>query len=60
MNTLNTDDANITTNTENNEVDDDATVTSKWHLDIKDLVDSQGRLLNQLPAYNCLLNAEFW
>ena len=31
---------------------------SKWHIDIEDTVDSQGKLMNQLPAYNCLLNAE--
>ena len=58
MNTPNTDDANITTNTENNEVDNDETTTSKQHIDIEDSVDSQGRLMNQLPAYDNLLNAE--
>ena len=58
MNTPNTDDANITTNTENNEVDNDETTTSKQHIDIEDSVDSQGRLMNQLPAYDHLLNAE--
>ena len=58
MNTPNKDDTNITTDTRNNEVDDDETMTSKWHIDIEDSVDSQGRLMNQLPAYDCLLNAE--
>ena len=58
MSTPNKDDANMTTNTEDNEVDDDETVTSKWHIDIEDSVDSQGKLMNQLPAYDHLLNAE--
>ena len=58
MSTPNKDDANITTDTENNEADDDETMTSKWHIDIEDLVDSQGRLMNQLPAYDHLLNAK--
>ena len=58
MSTPNKDDANITTDTGNNEVDNDETVMSKLHIDIEDSVDSQGRLMNQLPAYDCLLNAE--
>ena len=58
MSTPNKDDANITTDTGNNEVDDDETAMSKRHIDIEDLVDSQGRLMNQLPAYDRLLNAE--
>ena len=58
MSTPNKDDAEITTNTEDNEVDDNETVTSKWHIDIEDSVDSQGKLMNQLPAYDCLLNAK--
>ena len=49
MSTPNKDDANITTNTEDNEVDDDETMMSKWHIDIEDTVDSQGKLMNQLP-----------
>ena len=52
MSTPNKDDADTTTDTEDNEVDDDETMTSKWHIDIEDLVDSQGKLINQLPAYN--------
>ena len=58
MSTPNKDDANITTDTGNNEVDDNETATSKWHIDIEDSVDSQGRLMNHLPAYDSLLNAE--
>ena len=57
MNTPNKDDADMTTDTEDKEVDDDET-TSKRHIDIEDSVDSQGTLLNQLPAYDSLLNAE--
>ena len=55
MSTPNKDDADITTDTD--EVDDDET-TSKQHIDIEDSVDSQGTLMNQLPAYDRLLNAE--
>ena len=58
MSTPNKDDANITIDTGNNEVDDNETTMSKWHIYIEDLVDSQGRLMNQIPAYDHLLNAE--
>ena len=58
MSTPNKDDADMTTNTEDSEVDDDETVTSKWHIDIEDSVDSQGKLMSQLPAYDRLLNAK--
>ena len=51
MSTPNKDDADITTDTEDNEIDDDE-MTSKWHIDIEDSVDSQGTLMNQLPAYD--------
>ena len=51
MNTPNKDDADMTTDTEDNEDDDDET-TSKRHIDIENSVDSQGTLLNQLPAYD--------
>ena len=57
MSTPNKDDADITTDTEDNEIDNDET-TSKRHIDIEDSVDSQGTLMNQLPAYDRLLNAE--
>ena len=57
MSTPNKDDADITTDTEDNEIDDNET-TSKWHIHIEDSVDSQGTLMNQLPAYDRLLNAE--
>ena len=57
MSTPNKDDADIRTDTEDNEIDDDE-ITSKWHIDIMDSVDSQGTLMNQLPAYDRLLNAE--
>ena len=57
MSTPNKDDADMTTDTEDNEVDDDET-TSKPHIDIEDSIDSQGTLMNQLPAYDWLLNAE--
>ena len=57
MSTPNKDDADITTDTEDNEIDNDET-TSKRHIDIEDSVDSQGTLMNQLPAYDKLLNAE--
>ena len=58
MSTPNKDDANITTDTEDDEVDNDETVTRKQHIDIEDSVDSQEKLMNQLPAYDRLLNAE--
>ena len=58
MSTPNKDDADMTTDTEDNEVDDNETMTSKQHIDIEDLVDSQGTLMNQLPAYDCLSNTE--
>ena len=57
MSTPNKDGADITTDTEDNEIDNDETL-SKWHIDIEDSVDSQGTLMNQLPAYDRLLNAE--
>ena len=56
MSTPNKDDADMTTDTEDNEVDDN--VTSKWHIDIEDSVDSQGKLMNQLPAYDRLLSTK--
>ena len=34
------------------------TTIKKWHIDIEDLGDSQGRLINQLAAYDRLLNAK--
>ena len=58
MSTPNKDDVEITTGTEDNEVDDNETMTSKQHIDIEDSVDSQGKLMNQLPAYDRLLNAK--
>ena len=58
MSTPNKDDADITTDTEDNEIDDNDETTSKRHIDIEDSVDSQGTLMNQLPAYDRLLNAE--
>ena len=58
MSTPNKDDADMTTDTEDSEVDNDETMTSKRHIDIEDSVDSQGKLMNQLPAYNHLLNTE--
>ena len=57
MSTPNKDDADMTTDTEDNEIDDDNEMT-KRHIDIEDSVDSQGTLMNQLPAYDRLLNAE--
>ena len=57
MSTPNKDDADMTTDTEENEVADDE-MTSKQHIDIEDSVDSQGTLVNQLLSYDCLLNAE--
>ena len=58
MSTPNKDDMDTATNTEDNEVDDNETMTTKWHIDIEDSVDSQGKLMNQLPAYDRLLNAK--
>ena len=58
MSTPNKDDADITTDTEDNEIDDNDETTSKRHIDIEDSVDSHGTLMNQLPAYDRLLNAE--
>ena len=57
MSTSNKDDADMTTDTEDNE-DDDNETTSKRHIDIEDSVDSQGTIMNQLSAYDQLLNAE--
>ena len=57
MSTPNKDDADMTTDTEDNEIDDNDE-TTKRHIDIEDSVDSQGTLMNQLPAYDRLLNAE--
>ena len=51
MSTPNKDDADMTTDTEDNEIDDDDEMT-KRHIDIEDSVDSQGTLMNQLPAYD--------
>ena len=51
MSTPNKDDADITTDTEDNEIDDDET-KSKQHMNIEDSVDSQGTLMNQQPAYD--------
>ena len=47
----------MTTDTEDNEINDDDEMT-KWHIDIEDSVDSQRTLMNQLPAYDQLLNEE--
>ena len=58
MSTPNKDDADISTDTEDNEIDDNDEATSKQHIDIEDSVDSQGTLMDQLPAYDRLLNAE--
>ena len=57
MRTPNKDDTDMTTDTEDNEINDD-NETTKQHIDIEDSVDSQGTLMNQLPAYDRLLNAE--
>ena len=56
MSTPNTDDADMTTDTEENQ--NNADEMTKRHIDIEDTVDSQGALMNQLPAYDQLLNAE--
>ena len=45
-----------TTDAEENENNDDE--MTKRHIDIEDSVDSQGALINQLPAYDRQLNAE--
>ena len=50
MSTPNTDDTEMTTDTGENENNDDE--TTKRHIDIEDSVDSQGALINQLPAYD--------
>ena len=51
MSTPNKDDVDMTTDTEDNEIDDNDE-TTKRHIDIEDSVDSQGTLMNQSPAYN--------
>ena len=56
MSTPNTDDTEMTTDAEENENNDDE--TTKRPIDIEDSVDSQGALINQLLAYDQLLNAE--
>ena len=56
MSTPKTDDTEMTTDAEENENNDDK--MTKRHIDIEDSVDSQGELINQLPAYDRLLNAE--
>ena len=58
MSKPNKDDMDTVTDTEDNEVDDDETVMTKQHIDIEDSVDSQRKLMNQLPAYDRLLNTE--
>ena len=55
MSTPNTDDTDMTTDVEENENNADETAK---HIDIEDSVDSQGALMNQLPAYDRLLSAE--
>ena len=56
MSTPITGDTERTTDTEENENNDEK--MTKRHIDIEDSVDSQGVLINQLPAYDRLLNAE--
>ena len=56
MSTPNMDDTDMTTDTEENENNNDE--MANQHIDIEDSVDSQGALMNQLPAYDRLLNAE--
>ena len=56
MRAPNTDDTEMTTDAEENDINNDE--TTKRHIDIEDSVDSQGALINQLPAYDRLLNAE--
>ena len=56
MSTPNTDDTEMTTDAEENDINDDE--MTKQHIDNEDSVDSQGALINQLPAYDRLLNAE--
>ena len=58
MSTPNTDDTDMTTDVEEEENEHNADETTKRHIDIKDSVDSQGALMNQLPAYDRLVNAE--
>ena len=58
MNIPNTDDIEMTTDTENNDDKNNDNETTKNRIDIEDSVDSQGALINQLPAYDRLLNAE--
>ena len=58
MSTPNTDDTDMTTDVEEEENEHNADKTTKQHIDIEDSVDSQGALMNQLPAYNRLLYAE--
>ena len=56
MSAPNTDDTDMTTDTEENENNDYE--MANQHIDIENSVDSQGALMNQLPAYDRLLNAE--
>ena len=56
MSTPNTDDTDMTTDTEENENNNDK--TANRHINIEDSVDSRGALMNQIPAYNRLVNAE--
>ena len=56
MSTPNKDDTDTATDTEDNEVDDDESVTTKWHIDIEDSVDSQGKLTNTVLKYQQVLN----
>ena len=51
MSTSNKDGVDMTTDTEDSEDDDDE-MTSNQHIDIEDSIDSQGTLMNQLPAYD--------
>ena len=57
MSTPNMDDTDMTTDVEEEENEHNADKTTKRHIDIEDSVDSQGALMNQLPAYDRLLNA---
>ena len=56
MSTPNTDDTEMTTDAEENENNDEG--MTKRHIDIEDSVEYQGALINQLPVYDRLLNAE--
>ena len=58
MSTPNMDDTDMTTDVEEEENEHNADEMTKRHIDIKDSVDSQGALMNQLPAYDRLVNAE--